>query len=148
MLTLCVSLLFQNPPNITSFMTQDILFYNISITGSSSPEVKVTAGREVCTSNGMCNHTIRDDRLTEPRYNVKVAASNIIGIGQPVTCQGQIGKQVQRITHRICLDVSTENVYNTHCFLPTACKGLVAQLVAHHTKVAKVWIRILYSCSL
>lgn len=76
-------------------MTQDVLFYNItyvSITGSSSSEVKVSAGREVCSASEMCNHTIRDDTLTEPRYKVKIAASNFIGTGQPVTCQGQIGK--------------------------------------------------------
>lgn len=100
LLSLCVSPLFQNPPNITNFMTQDILFYNItymSTTGSSSPEVKVSAGGEVCSANGICNHTIRDERLTEQRYNVKVAASNIIGTGQSVTCQGHIGKYVQHV---------------------------------------------------
>ena len=48
---------------------------------------------QLCTTDDRCNYTINDERLTGlgSSYNVRVVAGNIVGTGEPLTCDGRIG---------------------------------------------------------
>ena len=46
----------------------------------------------MCGVMNTCNYTLRNEKLIESGYSVSVAASNLVGSGNKLTCHGQIGK--------------------------------------------------------
>ena len=91
------SLPLQDPPNITSSISQNVLFYNISyISTNRISSVRRPLSNQLCGADNNCNHSysIRDESLTSSgsSYSVRVVAGNIVGTGEPRTCDGQISK--------------------------------------------------------
>ena len=49
---------------------------------------------QLCATDDSCKYTISDERLADSgsNYQVRVVAGNVVGTGEPLTCDGQIGK--------------------------------------------------------
>jgi hypothetical protein len=60
---------------------------------------------ELCATDGSCSYTISDERLigSGSSYRVRVVAGNVVGTGEPLNCDGQIGK---------CKTLGKCNLYN------------------------------------
>ena len=84
----------QDPPNITTSIHQNVLFYNLSFVSTTNTKtimLPLSSYGQLCATGDSCNHNVS---LTGSgtNYRVSVVAGNIVGTGEPLTCDGQIGK--------------------------------------------------------